>query len=41
MKAKVLILFLLAGALMASCRRQQCPAYGKTTPKSVAEKSHC
>lgn len=41
MKSKVLILFLLMGALMTSCRRQQCPAYGKTTPQSVTDKRHC
>jgi len=40
MKAKLLIICLLAIAAMSSCRRQQCPAYGKATPKSAVEKRH-
>ena len=38
MKYKLLVISLLAIIGMASCKRQQCPAYGKTTPKSVVEK---
>ncbi|WP_460471349.1 hypothetical protein [Emticicia fontis] len=41
MKPKLLILSLLVVAAMTSCRKQQCPAYGKVSPKSVAEKKHC
>ncbi len=43
MRPKLLIFFLLVGvgATMTSCRKQQCPAYGKTSPKSIAEKKHC
>jgi hypothetical protein len=38
MKSKLLILSLLTILGMASCRRQQCPAYGKIAPKTVVEK---
>jgi len=41
MRPKLLILFLLVGATMTSCRRQQCPAYGKVSPKEIVEKKHC
>jgi hypothetical protein len=42
MKSKLVILSLLMIVAMASChRRQQCPAYGKTTPKNVVEKKNC
>ncbi|WP_255463277.1 hypothetical protein [Emticicia sp. BO119] len=43
MKSKLLILFLLVGigASTTACRKQQCPAYGKTSPKTMAEKKHC
>ncbi|CAH0996024.1 hypothetical protein EMA8858_02154 [Emticicia aquatica] len=40
MKSKLLILSLLMIIGMASCRRQQCPAYGKATPKAAIEKRH-
>jgi hypothetical protein len=40
MKSKLLILSLLVIGAMASCKRQQCPAYGKTTPKAIVEKRH-
>jgi len=39
MKIKLLILSLLVVA-MASCRRQQCPAYGKIAPKITIDKKH-
>jgi hypothetical protein len=40
MKSKLFILSLLMIIGMASCRRQQCPAYGKITPKTVVDKKH-
>lgn len=40
MKIKLLILSLLVVGAMASCKRQQCPAYGKTPPKTTVEKRH-
>lgn len=40
MKVKLLILSLLVVGAMASCKRQQCPAYGKTAPKTTVEKRH-
>lgn len=38
MKSKLLIVSLLMIVAMASCRRQQCPAYGKVSPKTIVEK---
>jgi hypothetical protein len=38
MKAKLLIISLLAIFAMASCRKQQCPAYGKINTKSSVAK---
>lgn len=40
MKVKILILSLLVVGAMASCKRQQCPAYGKTAPKTTVDKRH-
>ncbi len=40
MKVKLLIFSLLVVGAMASCKRQQCPAYGKTTPKTTVDKRH-
>ncbi|AFK03754.1 hypothetical protein Emtol_2618 [Emticicia oligotrophica DSM 17448] len=40
MKVKLLIFSLIVVASMASCKRQQCPAYGKTAPKNTIEKRH-
>lgn len=40
MKVKILILSLLVVGAMASCKRQQCPAYGKTAPKTIVDKRH-
>jgi hypothetical protein len=40
MKIKLLILSLLVVGAMASCKRQQCPAYGKITPKTIIDKKH-
>jgi len=40
MKVKLLILSLLVVGAMASCKRQQCPAYGKTAPKTTVDKRH-
>ncbi|WP_394993204.1 hypothetical protein [Emticicia sp.] len=41
MKPKLLIVSLLMIIAMASCRRQQCPAYGKISPKNAVEKKNC
>jgi hypothetical protein len=41
MKIKLLILSLLVVVAMASCRRQQCPAYGKIAPKATVDKRSC
>ena len=36
MKAKLVLIALLASVAFASCKKKQCPAYGKITPtKSV------
>lgn len=40
MKVKILILSLLVAGAMTSCKRQQCPAYGKTAPKTIVDKRH-
>jgi hypothetical protein len=40
MKPKLLILSLLMIVALASCRRQQCPAYGKIAPKTMVDKKH-
>ena len=40
MKIKLLILSLLVVVTIASCRRQQCPAYGKIAPKAAVDESH-
>ncbi len=40
MKSKLLIISLLVIAGLASCKRQQCPAYGKVAPKAAMEKKH-
>lgn len=40
MKSKLLIVSFLVIGAMASCKRQQCPAYGKIAPKTVVEKKH-
>ncbi len=40
MKSKLLIVSLLMIVAMASCKRQQCPAYGKVAPKTVVDKNH-
>ncbi len=41
MKSKLLIISLLMIIGMASCKRQQCPAYGKVAPKNALEKRNC
>jgi hypothetical protein len=41
MKIKLLILSLLVVVAMASCRRQQCPAYGKIAPKATVDNRSC
>jgi hypothetical protein len=38
MKSKLLIISLLMIIGIASCKRQQCPAYGKVVPKNAVEK---
>jgi hypothetical protein len=40
MKVKILILSLIVVGVLASCRRQQCPAYGKIAPKATIDKIH-
>jgi hypothetical protein len=41
MKIKLMILSLLIVGAMTSCRRQQCPAYGKIAPKATVDKRSC
>ena len=40
MKIKLMIFSLLVVGAMTSCRRQQCPAYGKIIPKITIDKKH-
>ncbi len=40
MKSKLLIISFLMILGVASCKRQQCPAYGKVAPKNAVEKTN-